>query len=127
MRMSTRDGVATVVVGAVAVLATGWFAALPGLHTLDITTVTIGVLVLGLPVSAAAVIPGFAGLIGGSRIYLAISSGLGAAAAVAAILTLANRTEETLGALVALTIVLWAAATVRHSGALTAHPRQASH
>jgi hypothetical protein len=127
MRISTRDRVATVVVGAAALLAIGWFADLPGLQTLDITSVTVLVLVLGLPLSAAAVIPGFAGLIGGSRIYLAISSALGVAATAAAVLTLVNHTEETLVALVGLTVVLWAASTLRHSGALTERPLQATH
>ena len=76
-------------------------------------------MVLGVPPSAMAVVPGFAGLIHGSRIYLLVSSLLGLAATAAALATIVNGTEETLVALVALTVILWAGATLRHSGMLT--------
>lgn len=127
MGITTRDRVATILVGAAVMLAIGWFADLPGLRTLDIASITIGVLLLGVPASAAAVVPGFAGLIRGSRTYLLISSALGLAAFAAALMTLVNRTDETLAALVGLTIVLWAAATLRHSGAFTEGRLQVNH
>jgi hypothetical protein len=126
MGVTTRDKVATILVGAAVILSIGWFADLGGLHSVDIAAITVGVLVLGLPPSAAAVVPGFGALIRGSRSYLLISSALGFAAFAAALLTLANRTEETLVALIALTVVLWAGATMRHSGVLTEHRPQAT-
>ena len=118
MGITVRDRIATVLVGAAVVLAVGRFADLPGLGTFDVVPVTLAVLALGVPASAAAVVPGFAGLVHGSRSYLLVSSGLGLAACAAAFLTLANRTEETLGVLVGLTVVLWAGATMRHGGIL---------
>lgn len=117
MGISIRDRVATILVGAAALLAVGWFADVLDLHSIDVAWITVAVLALGVPPSAMAVVPGFAGLIHGSRWYLAVSSALGVAASAAALLTIANRTEGTLVALVGLTIILWAAATARHAGA----------
>ena len=127
MGITVRDRVATVLVGAAVVLAIGWFVDLAGLRTFDVVSITLAVLVLGVPASAAAVVPGFAGLIHGSRSYLLISSALGLAATAAAVLTIANRTEETLGVLVGLTVFLWAGATARHGRVLTGHRLQISH
>jgi hypothetical protein len=115
MRLTTRDRVATVVVATAVVIAAGWFLPLPGARSVDVRAVTIGVLALGMPVSAAAVVPGFSGLIHGSRMYLFGASALGVVALALAVLTLANRTEETLAAMVVAMVVLWAMATVRHS------------
>jgi len=127
MRIALRDRVATAMVGTAVILAVGWFAGLPGIRTLDIVSITVGVLLLGVPASAAAVIPGFAGLIRGSRSYLLIASTLGLAALIAAAFTLVNRREETLVALVGLTVALWAGATLRHSGAFSERRMQHSH
>lgn len=115
MGITVRDRVATVLVGAAVVLAIGWFVDLAGLRTFDVVSITLAVLVLGVPASAAAVVPGFAGLIHGL------------AATAAAVLTIANRTEETLGVLVGLTVFLWAGATARHGRVLTGHRLQISH
>jgi hypothetical protein len=127
MGITLRDRVATILVGGAVILAIAWFADLAGLHAVDIATITVAVLVLGVPASAAAVVPGFAGLIHGSRSYLLISSTLGLAATAAALLTFANRTEETLVVLIALTVVLWAGATIRHGGVVHEHRAAASH
>jgi hypothetical protein len=127
MGITIRDRVATVLVGAATLLAIGWFADLFGLHSIDVAWITVAVMVLGVPPSAMAVVPGFSGLIHGSRSYLLVSSVLGLAATAAALATIANRTEETLGALVALTVVLWAGATLRHSGMLTQGRLQPTH
>jgi hypothetical protein len=115
MRLTTRDRVATVVVAAAVVVAAGWFLSLPGARSMDLRAVTIVVLALGMPVSAAAVVPGFSGLIHGSRAYLFGASALGLVAFALAALTLANGTEETLAAMVVAMVVLWAMSTVRHS------------
>jgi hypothetical protein len=127
MGITTRDRVATILVGAATLLAIGWFADVLDLHSIDVAWITVAVLALGVPPSAMAVVPGFWGLIHGSRTYLLVSSALGLAATAAALATIANRTEETLGALVALTVVLWAGSTLRHSGILTEGRLQPTH
>jgi hypothetical protein len=121
MNITARDRAATILVGAAVILAIGWFAGLPGLRTFDIASITIGVLLLGVPASAAAVVPGFGALIRGSRSYLLVASALGLAAFSAAVLTILNGTRETLAALTGLTVLLWAGATLRHSGVLSEH------
>lgn len=118
MRLTTRDRFATIVVAAGVLLAAGWFARLPGIASLDIRAVTLAILALGLPASAAAVVPGFDDLIHGSKVYLVGTSLLGVAAFVAAVLTFQNATEWTLVALVALTVAMWALSTLRHAGML---------
>jgi hypothetical protein len=126
MRLTTRDWVATALVLAAVILAVGWFIGMPGVDTLDVRAVTLGILVLGMPASAAAVVPGFSALIHGSRLYLFSASALGLAAFAAAILTFINGTELTLVAVVVLMVTLWVAATVRHAGGigpLLARPR----
>ncbi len=127
MGLTIRDRIATVLVGAATLLAIGWFADVLDLGSVDLAWITVAVLALGVPPSAMAVVPGFAGLIHGSRLYLLVSSALGLVATAAALATIANRTEETFVALVALTVILWAGATLRHSGILTEGRLQTSH
>jgi hypothetical protein len=124
MRLSTQDRFATTLVGVAVLLAVGWLVPVPGAREIDVRAVTVGVLALGMVASAAAVVPGFAALIHGSRLYLLGTSMLGLLALVAAIMTVANGTESTLAALVIVMVVLWVAATVRHgSGAGALAPR----
>jgi uncharacterized membrane protein len=125
MRLTTRDWIASVLVGTAVIMAAGWFIGVPGVRSLDIRALTVVVLALGMPVSAAAVVPGFAGLIHGSRAYLLGASALGIAALMSAVLTLVNATEQTLLALVTLMVTLWIVATVRHSGAIGASATRA--
>lgn len=87
-------------------------------RSFDIRAVAVGVFALGLLASAAAVVPGFSGLIRGSRTYLVSASGLGLVAFASAVLTLVNRTEATLAALVILMVALWVGATTRHAGSV---------
>jgi hypothetical protein len=115
MHVSLRDRIATVAVAVAAVFAVAWFAGMPGIGSLDIRVATLAVLVIGVGVSASAVVPGFESLIHGSRTYLVATSALGLIAAVAAVVTFLNATESTLAILVGLMIVLWAAATMRHA------------
>ena len=127
MGITTRDRVATILVGASAIVAIGWFADVLGLRTIDIGWITVAVLALGVPPSAMAVVPGFAGLIHGSRSYLLVASALGLAATAAAVATIVNQTEETFAVLVVLTVILWAGATARHSGILAGGRLQHTH
>jgi hypothetical protein len=127
MGLTIRDRIASVLVAAATLLAIGWFANVLGLGSVDLTWITVAVLALGVPPSAMAVVPGFSGLIHGSRIYLLASSALGIAATVAALATIANGTRETFAVLVVLTVVLWAVATLRHGGMLATARLQTSH
>lgn len=116
MRLSTRDWIASVLVAAGVVVAAGWWAGVPAIRTLDIRAAAVVVMALGVPASAAAVVPGFAGLIHGSREYLLGASGLGLLALGAAVLTVLNESEAAFATLVFLMVVLWIIATVRHAG-----------
>jgi hypothetical protein len=120
MRLSTQDRFATTLVGVAVILALGWLVPVPGAREIDVRAVTVGVLALGMVASAAAVVPGFGGLIHGSKLYLLGASVLGLVALAAAIMTVANGTESTLAALVIVMVVLWVAATVRHGGGVGA-------
>lgn len=127
MSLTMRDRIASVMVAAATLLAVGWFADALDLRSVDIAWITAAVLVLGVPPSAMAVVPGFSELMRGSRAYLLVASALGVCATLAAVATIANGTQETFAALVALTVVLWAGATLRHSGMLAAGRLQTSH
>ena len=59
--------------------------------------------------------PGFAALLSGSRLYLALASVGGLVALACGAITVFEATEETLAILVLATIGLWAAATARHT------------
>jgi hypothetical protein len=125
MRLSTQDWFATTLVGVAVLLAVGWLVPVPGAREIDVRAVTVGVLALGMVASAAAVVPGFAALIHGSKVYLLGTSVLGLVALVAAVMTVADGAESTLIALVVVMVVLWLAATVRHGsgvGALASPP-----
>ena len=73
------------------------------------------VLVLGVGASTSAVVPGFAALLAGSKVYLAAASLAGLVALACGALTVMDATEQTLAVLVVATIGLWAGATVRHT------------
>ena len=116
MRLTTRDWIATALVAAGVVVAIAWFLPVADARSLDIRLITAGVLLLGMVASVSAVVPGFAGLIHGSRAYLLGTSALGLVALASAVLTLVNATETTLVVLVILMVALWVAATIRHAG-----------
>jgi hypothetical protein len=112
MRLSWRDGLATVFVG-VGVLVYGlWLADVASAGPRAVTAV---VLVLGLAASVTAVVYGVgAGLLRASKVYLVVASLIGLAAAVAGVWALVAETEAMLAILVASTVVLWLMSTVRH-------------
>lgn len=114
MRTFWRDGLATLFVAAALGVYGAWAigSALPGFTRP--TVVAVAVLVLGIAASVSAVVPGFEGLLHGSRPYLAATSAIGLIAFAAGLYTLFAGNEVTLGALVTATVVLWAVSTVRH-------------
>jgi hypothetical protein len=119
MNLTWRDGIATVLVAAAAVVYGLWILGM--VDGLTAEAVAVIVLGLGFLASALAVVPGFATLMGGSKAYMATASILGVAALVGGILTIVNGTEETLAVLVLSTLVLWGLATVRHATAGEGH------
>ena len=114
MRLDRRDWVATSCVAAAVVFYGLWSTGflVPDSWTVRITTVAV--LLLGLPASAIAVIPGFEGLLKGSKVYLAVSALIGLGALTVGILALTLGSQAMLNALMGAMIVLWAMATVRH-------------
>lgn len=117
MRLTWRDRLATFVVAAAALLYLVWFSFDDGASETDVRWITAIVLALGFVASASAVVPGFEGLIHGSRLYLAVSSLLGLGAFVAGIAALVTGDEVWLVLLVLATVVLWAMSTMRHAAA----------
>ena len=115
MNLTMRDRVATAFVAAALVLYGLWLMRM--VAGLAVGSVAVAVLVLGVLASASAVVPGFAALLRGSRVYLAVASLLGLAALVSGIMSVVNATDGTLAILVVATVVLWAAATLRHMAA----------
>jgi lysylphosphatidylglycerol synthetase-like protein (DUF2156 family) len=116
MKLVVRDRIATALVAVAAIVyglrLTGQAA------WLNPSSAALLILGLGFLASASAVVPGFAALLAGSRRYLALTSLLGLAALISGLLTVVNATEETLAVLLAATVALWAAATIRHAGGL---------
>lgn len=117
MRLTWRDRLATFVVAAAALLYLVWFSFDDGASETEVRWITAIVLALGFVASASAVVPGFEGLIHGSRLYLAVSSLLGLGALAAGIAALVTGDEVWLVLLVVLTVVLWAMSTMRHAAA----------
>jgi hypothetical protein len=113
MRMSVRDRVATLLVAIAMLVYVLWLVG--PLDRLTAGAVALIVLALGFVASASAVVPGFAALLRGSKVYLGLTSLAGLVALAAGVLTVLQANRETLAILVLVTIGLWAAATVRHT------------
>jgi len=113
MNLTTRDRIATVLVGAATLVYGLWIIGMmAGLATEAVAAI---VLVLGVLASASAVVPGFASLISGSKAYLATASLLGVVALGSGILTIMDGTATTLAVLVLCTLAMWGLATARHA------------
>ena len=113
MSITWRDRIATLLVAIATLVYLLWLAG--PLSWLAAGAVASIVLALGFVASASAVVPGFAGLIHGSKPYLVIASFAGLVALAAGIITVLQATQETLAVLVVATIGLWMAATLRHT------------
>jgi hypothetical protein len=122
MRLTWRDGLATVFVGVAALIYSLWLA---GISVFGLGVRGLGGVVLGLGVAASvtAVVYGVgAGLLQASKVYLGISSLIGLVALVAGVITLISASEPMLDALVVATGLLWVMATVRHAMVAGANP-----
>ena len=114
MRLPARDVVASAFVGLAVVIYLAWLFEFT-FGVLDVWTVTVAVLALGIAASVSAVVPGFDALLHGSRPYLVVASVLGAVALVAGLWAMYAVDPLPLAVLMIATIVLWAVATVRHT------------
>jgi uncharacterized membrane protein len=122
MSIPWRDRIATPLVATATVIYLLWL--MGPLEGLTASSIAVLVLALGFIASASAVVPGFAALLSGSRLYLALASLGGLAALVCGVLTVTQATEQTLAILVLATIGLWVGATVRHT--MVHHPTAAA-
>jgi hypothetical protein len=115
MRFGRRDLIATVCVVAGVLVYAFWAAShpLPGLSSVRV--VALVVLGTGVAASASAVVPSFVQLLHGSKMYMAITSLVGALALVGGIIAVFRQTDVTLHLLVVATVALWIIATVRHT------------
>jgi formate/nitrite transporter FocA (FNT family) len=116
MRVSWRDGLATLFVGVGACFYVSW---LSGAEVTGVSgTKVVGAVILGLGLAASvtAVVYGVgAGLLHASKTYLVIASLVGLTALVAGVAVLVTANEIWLGALMGATVVLWLISTVRHA------------
>jgi hypothetical protein len=115
MHLTSRDRLATLFVAIGGIVYVLWLAGVGSEGAQGVRLVTGIVLALGVAASASAVVPGFDGLLHGSKMYLAGTSLIGLAAFAAGIAALLGGHEAMLGLLVATTVVLWIISTVRHA------------
>ncbi len=115
MRFTKRDIIATTYVAVAAAVYGLWVsgAALPGLHSTRATGSLA--LALGFAASATAVVPTFAQLLRGNKLYLAITALVGVVAVVGGVLALAAASDGALAVMMLAMVGLWAIATVHHS------------
>jgi hypothetical protein len=116
MHLTSRDRLATFLVAAGTLVYVLWLG-VGSQGVRGVRVVTGIVLAVGFGASASAVVPGFEGLLHGSRLYLAITSLLGLGALVAGVAALVTGSEAMLVVLIATTVVLWAISTIRHMAA----------
>ena len=114
MRLLKRDIIATGLVSAAGIVYLLWAidASPPGLSGTRATGLVV--LGLGFAASASAVVPGFAQLIHGSRIYLAVTSLVGLVAFGAGVQVILSASELAPGVLMGAMGVLWLIATIHH-------------
>ena len=112
MSLPRRDLFATVLVGVSVALYLAWAIgiAIPG----NVAGVALAVLILGVLASMSAVVPAFAELVHGSKLYFGATSALGLVALVAGVRAVALGEPLALTVLVMATTVLWGLSTVRH-------------
>jgi hypothetical protein len=117
MKITSKDLMASACVGAGVLAYLLWLLGVGWSGTAGVRVVAAIVLALGFAASASAVVPGFGGLLHGSKPYLVGTSLLGAGALVAGLLTLLHGSSLPLGLLVGADVLLWAGSTIRHARA----------
>ncbi len=114
MHLTWRDGLATVLVVAAAILYLLWLQDVEVFGLASATAVASVALVLGFVACATNLGYNWGELSQGSRTYFAVTSLLGLAAVVAGIWAIVSDSEPMLGALVLATAILWVMTTARH-------------
>jgi hypothetical protein len=115
MRFGWRDRLASLFVFSGTALYAAWSAGVGSTDDFEVRLLTTIVLLLGVAASASAVVPGFIGLLHGSKAYLVVTSAIGLGALVAGIAALVSAREEWLAMLVMAMVVLWAISTAHHA------------
>jgi hypothetical protein len=115
MKLTSKDLIASTFVGAGLLVYALWLLDAGWFGTAGVRVIAAVVLAFGFVASASAVVPGFGGLLGGSKAYLTGASLLGAGALAAGLLALLNASSLALGLLVGADLLLWAGSTVRHA------------
>jgi Ca2+/Na+ antiporter len=113
MRLTWRDGLATVCVAAGVLLYALWLAGVAA-GALTVGIVAGAILVLGVAASISAVVPGFAELLRASPVYLATTAVLGLVALASGVLSIVGASGTMLTTLAFVTVALWLLATARH-------------
>lgn len=115
MNLPKRDVIATCLVAAAGVVYLLWAtgSAPPGMSGGRVSGAVI--LALGFAASAIAVVPSFAQLLHGNRVYLTVTSLIGVGAAVGGILMVVAESSAGVAVVMAAMVVLWLIATVHHS------------
>ena len=115
MSVKRTDRVASICVGLALVLYMLWLAGveLPGLA--GVRALGAVALVLGFVASATAVVPAFDELVHGSKAYVVAMSVIGLVALISGIRLMLDASEVALAVLMGAMVVMWVAATVRHS------------
>ncbi|MGZ4143231.1 MAG: hypothetical protein ACXVQY_12045 [Actinomycetota bacterium] len=115
MRLSWRDQLATVFVGAGVMFYLMWLADVPVSGLTTPRTLAWLVLGSGIAASAIAVVYGVgAGLLRAPKPYLTVASLLGVAALVGGLIVIVTGSETMLVVLVGATAALWMMSTIRH-------------
>ena len=123
MRYPRRDRIASLCVAAAVIAYAAWRVLAEQPSEMNVRLMAGVVLALGVAASAIAVVPGFEELLHSSKVYLAIASLVGLAAALAGVLALTGSDTTMLAVLVALTVVMWVMATLRHMVPTGSHHR----
>jgi hypothetical protein len=115
VKLAKKDLLATLCVGAGAVVYLLWLLGVGWSGAPGVRLVAAVVLVLGFAASASAVVPGFGDLMHGSKAYMAGASLFGAGALAAGLIALLQASSLALGLLVGANLLLWAGSTARHT------------
>jgi hypothetical protein len=128
MHLTWRGGIATLFVGAGAVVYVLW---LSGTVAPDMSARTLGAILFGLGWAACvtnqnqmASVYGVGGRRRAPMAYVVIASGIGAGALVAGVIAVVTGNEAMLATLVVAILALWAMSTVRHMIAIHANDVQ---
>ncbi|HEX6208037.1 MAG TPA: hypothetical protein VF058_06705 [Actinomycetota bacterium] len=129
MRLTWRDGIATLFAGAVGIVYGLWLTetAMSGMSTRVLGGIVLGLGMLGCAANQAALADVFG--VGGKRrapmAYVVFMSAAGGVALVAGAIAVVAGSKTLLTTLVIATLTLWLITTVRHAVTPPTHPAEA--